>query len=458
MTTVRRRRQAARTAAAIVLVSSACAMAGGEERSRDRRPVAAVVASCPVPAGRLSEATPEEPAVMLGGISDLCVEPNADAAGWRRAWVVTDRGPNGTVEVDGREHRTLAAPSFAPRILELAIAWDASHADRVVVRVTGSTVLHDRDGTPLTGRPNGLAGDPSMLDPAGRRRIEADPDGVDTEGLARTRCGTWWLAEEYRPSLLEADAAGRARTRFVPDGTSIPGSGMDVVAALPDVYARRRDNRGFEGLAIAPDDSRLFAVMQSPLEVPDRAEAERTGNVRLLAFDPQAGMPLAEYVYRLGDPESRSYRKGRSAPVNGKLCAITALGPATLLVLEQADGGLASLYRADLDAATDTLPRTRSGGDRPLEAIRDLHAAGVVPVAKTLLADLGPQLDTMRSRAGLEGDAGPLKIEGLAVADERHLFLVNDDDFGVNEDAGGRGVRSCLWVVRLPAPLAFPAP
>ena len=425
-----------------------------------------LVASCVIPRMMLAAPSGEEPAVMLGGISDLFVETgsirtgaDAGTAGRRRAWLVTDRGPNGTTHVKGREHRTLAAPSFAPRILEARIEWDARHPDRLAVELTGTVPLRDRTGAAVTGRPNGLADDPLIFDPQGRAAIAPDGDGVDTEGLVRTRDGGFWLAEEYRPSLLAADADGTLQKRFVPAGVALANAGTEVVDSLPAVYSERRDNRGFEALAISPDETRLFALMQSPLDGTDPAVVRELGNVRLVAFDPARGQTVGEYVYRLGDPEQKGYRKGRAAPDDGKLCAMAALGPTSLLVLEQAGGGVARLYLADLAVATDTLARTAAGTEPPVEMLRDLDKADITPVAKTLLADLAPILDDMRAgtadRGGVRRDvktSGPLKLEGLAVADERHVFLVNDDDFGIHEDADDDPpARTCLWVVRLPA-------
>ena len=440
---------------------SRTAAARDRDRGADDRPRATLVATCVLPRPTLAAAVGAEPAVKLGGISDLFVEA-ADAggaSGRRRAWLVTDRGPNGITQVDGREHRTLAAPSFTPRILEASLEWDPREPQQLAVTLTGTLPLCTAAGNPVSGRPNGLGNDPTIVDPRGEGAIAPHVDGVDTEGLVRTRGGTFWLAEEYRPSLVAADDAGTLRRRFVPAGVSLPGAGVEIVDALPAVYGQRRDNRGFEALAITPDEGRLFALVQSPLDGVDPAESRRLGNVRLLAFDPASGRPAAEYVYRLGDPERRGYRKGTAAPDDGKLCAMAALGSTTLLVLEQAGGGVARLYRVELGEATDTLPRTTAGDAPPLETLESLKQTDIQPVAKTLVADLEALLPAMRRTAAGAHDtpaaaAAPLKIEGLAVLDDRHVALVNDDDFGVREDAADDPrSRTCLWVVRLPAPL-----
>lgn len=461
-------RSAPLVAAMMAGIAAQCAMrcaAADDGGDRDRADQSAdVAASCLLPRVLLAAPHGDETAVMLGGISDLFVEAapaagDSAAVGRWRAWLLTDRGPNGTTKVEGREQRTLAAPSFAPRILEATIDWDPLQPRRLTVELTGTLSLRDRTGDTVTGRPNGLENDPLIFDPHGRAAIAPDVDGVDTEGLVRTRGGGFWLAEEYRPSLLVADANGALQRRFVPAGVALDGAGMQVVGSFPAVYRERRDNRGFEALAIAPDESRIYALMQSPLDGADPAGARKLGNVRLVAFDPAAGRPAAEYLYRLGDPGKRGFREGKAAPDDGKLCAMAALGPTSLLVLEQADGGVARLYLSDVSNATDTLTRTSGGDGPPLESVRDLAKAGIIPVAKTLVADLGPALDEMA--ADVQGRSGgderrPLKLEGLAVADERHVFLVNDDDFGVHEDADhDPPPRTCLWVVRLPQPLSL---
>jgi hypothetical protein len=55
---------------------------------------------------------------------------------------------------------------------------------------------------------------------------------------------------------------------------------------------------------------------------------------------------------------------------------------------------------------------------------------------------------------GSAAEAGSkLKLEGLALLDDHRVLLVNDDDFGVHTRSAAVKPRSCLWVVRLPAPL-----
>lgn len=383
-------------------------------------------------------------------------------------WAITDRGPNGTIETPEGKRRTLLDRDFVPSIVRLEIAGGTAAGDESTTARLGAILpLTNASGRLLSGRPNGVGRDEPMLDSRNNTAIPPDPDGIDSEGLVRMRDGGFWVAEEYRPSLLEVSADGRALARFVPVGQSIPGAGMPVHEVLPAAYGDRKDNRGFEALAVSPDQSRLWLLLQSPLEHPGPKAAKTSGNVRLLAFDVAGRRPSAEYVYRLGDPEAQGFASRGAAPDDGKLCALAAFDDTSLLVLEQADGGLARLYACSVADATDTLAPPAAPGKEPVavEQIVDLPAAGIRPVAKQLVADLAPLLPRMARdvHGSHTHDAPPLKLEGLAILDARHVVIVNDNDFGVDGNGGNQAddprapPRTCLWTVELATPL-WPSP
>jgi hypothetical protein len=107
-----------------------------------------------------------------------------------------------------------------------------------------------------------------------------------------------------------------------------------------------------------------------------------------------------------------------------------------------------------LTGATDTLARPGADSEgMTLEQLRDLPAAGIVPVAKRLVGDLTTLRETMAAQAdGGRVRHGALKLEGLAVVDERHVLVANDDDFGI-QGSGPERRRSFLWLVELGEPL-----
>lgn len=421
----------------------------------------AVAGSCRIVWGRPVADVPLTDTVRLGGLSDLSPARSGRPDHW---WAITDRGPNGTVERAGGKFRTLLMPQFTPSLVLLQVEGGGRGAAEInEIAVKRVVPLAGPEGKPLTGLPTGGPGHLPVLSADGSAELPPDPDGVDTEGVVELPDGTLWIAEEYGPSLLKVDPDGRAIERHVPVGMGNTGATVPQRETLPAPYALRRDNRGFEALAASPDGSRLWVLLQSPIDNPGPKAAKKTGNVRLLGFDPSAGKPLVEHVYRLGDPTDPDYLAKGAPPDDGKLCAMAMLADGDLLVLEQDDAGLARLYAVSLAGASDTLTwQPSSGGskpmDRTLEEIRDLPKAGIVPVGKRLVADLGTLREAMTAQAdGGRPLHGPLKLEGLALVGDRHVLLGNDDDFGVHGKQDGRR-RSFIWLVELDRPLGAITP
>ena len=397
--------------------------------------------------------------VALGGISDVTVEKPIDDSGQLVVRLLTDRGPSRTIETANGKQRLFLNPSFVPTVLVFDVSGcqlDKTHGrpKNLNVELQSQFSLQSPAGKVITGRSNGLKGDDSVANPSGEELLTPDVNGIDPEGCALLADGTFWLSEEYRPSLLCCAADGTVTKRFIPEGVKLTARDVQLGENLPAHYAKRRPNRGFESLALSPDESTIWALMQSPF---DDEAAERFGNVRLLGFDVEKEKPMYEYIYRLGDPAAPDFVTGGEVPDDGKLCAMASIGPKKLLVLEQSDDGDAKLYRCELGEATNVL-----GDDRNLDGVRDLAQAGVKPIKKTLGVDLASLLPSFASdiTAGQwqpevgEKVAG-LKLEGLAVLDNKHVILVNDNDFNVDSLFDDNEVkrRSCMWVLSLPQSL-----
>ena len=397
--------------------------------------------------------------VVLGGISDVTVEKAIDDSGQFVIRLLTDRGPSRKIETADGKQRVFLNPSFVPTVLVFGISGcslDESRGEskKLKINLQSHFSLQTPRGKVITGRSNGLEGDDSIANPSGEELLAPDVNGIDPEGCALLADGTFWLCEEYRPSVLCCEADGTVIKRFIPKGVKLPSSDIQIVENLPAHYAKRRANRGFESLALSPDESTIWALMQSPF---DNEAAERSGNVRLLGCNTENGQPTSEYVYRLGDPAAADFLTGGVVPNDGKLCAMAAIGPKKLLILEQSDDGDAKMYRCDLDKATNVL-----GDDKDLDGVRNLSRVGVTPVKKTLVADLANLLPLFASdiTAGQwqpepEGKVAGLKLEGLAVLDSNHIIVANDNDFNVDSafEENEPERQSCIWVVSLPQPL-----
>jgi hypothetical protein len=62
-------------------------------------------------------------------------------------WMLTDRGPNGQIVVEGKNRRTFWVPEFNPAILKVKAAGDT-------IRILEVVPIVGRSGKPVTGLPN----------------------------------------------------------------------------------------------------------------------------------------------------------------------------------------------------------------------------------------------------------------------------------------------------------------
>ncbi|MEU1489234.1 esterase-like activity of phytase family protein [Streptomyces sp. NPDC005776] len=387
--------------------------------------------------GLLPGSVGDDRGVMLGGIgSDIYP---AGRAG--EFWTVTDRGPNGQIKVDGTKRRTFPVPGFDPAIVRVRVSGKR-------VDVLRSIPLTTRSGAPVTGLPNQAGRDETPYSYDAKTPLAYNPNGLDTEGVVRGADGSFWLVDEYGPSLVHVSGSGRVLARYVPEGLNLDGADYPVVEALPGVLLHRKINRGFEGLALLPGGDLVLAV-QSPLSLPDEDAGEASRNVRLLRFSPKKRAVTAEYAYRFDavgvvDP-------GEDDTSELKISSVVAIGGNELLIEERTDRA-ARLHRVTLPRGAGILG---SRWDVPsaspsYEELTDPAASGVPVLRKSLVVDLG------------EVTGVPGKIEGVAVTGRNTLALINDNDFGMTDgagafDANGRlvdsGIETSVTLLKLPRPL-----
>jgi len=373
--------------------------------------------------------------ILLSGIgSDLWRSADDDADTF---WAITDRGPNGQIRVDDKNRRTFPIPEFTPHILQLQVAEDTITVLQAIPLVNG-------EGVPVTGLSNLDGHDEFPWDYNAQTELAFNQNGLDTEGLVRTSAGDFWVVDEYSPSIALINAQGQVVRRFVPEDLVYDSASYEIVNNLPALYSARRGNRGFEGLAISPDESTLFVVLQSPLRNPDAEIGDGSRQTRILAFDIASETPIAEYVYEI---QISTEFGAENVPGEMKLSAVIALDADTLLVLERTDA-IAKIFHVELADATNILGSAwDDAATAPsLEALTDLAASDVAPVAKSLVIDLS-------TLVGM-----PEKIEGMAVVDNDTIAVINDNDFQIGDfDADGNmissGVPSQILIINLAQPL-----
>jgi hypothetical protein len=306
-------------------------------------------------------------------------------------WGVGDRGPNLKIKTAvkdyGLEHlaplkdregaKILPLPDFQPCLAELRVGRRRVHLERLLP-------LSGPDG-PLSGRAPAGSAEAAMeptFDLAGHV-LPADPAGVDTEGVAALPDGSFWVCEEYGPSLMKVDAEGMVRRRWTPVGHTLAGA----EAVLPEEAKRRRLNRGFEGLTVSGDGALIYAVFQSAFE---KAPHDHTAIWKL---DAETGERLGTYDYPFDAPESFT-ADAADGPVESKdlkVCDLAWVGPDRILVLERISKS-ARIYAVDV------------------------AASGVLAKTLVFTTDDHPEVAA--------------DLEGVTLLSDRELLLVTDNDFG----------------------------
>jgi len=386
----------------------------------------------------------------VGFFSDIYYDPNRDE--W---WAISDRGPGGGVlDYATRVQRfTLDVHPVTGRIAHFRV--------KETVKFTDPRGLLAAPTNPALGNPKAFNGlNPSILN----GNVSVLGRSFDPEGLViDPRTGHLLVSDEYGPSVYEFSRKGTLLRVFQTPANLIPG--VDAVVNYVadrdgDLNAGRQDNRGFEGLAITPDGTRLYAVLQDPLiEEPGPNNGRNGRNVRIVVFDNDRhsatyGTSIAQYAYQLelqADVAARIIAAGGTAtptdPRQGRnieLSAIVAINHREFLVLERDNRGIGvddpaganvvgskRILKIDVFGATDISARSLPSDGNLTAAVPPL-----IPVTKSpeVFIDL-------TENSVLPNGRQPEKWEGVTIGPRlrngAHLILTgNDNDYSVTQQAG----------------------
>ena len=351
--------------------------------------------------------------VKVGGFSGLFPVPGKPDS----FYVPTDRGPAPDfVDAEGKPFKTFIAPGFGPHILTVRLMRNGT------AKIDDVKPLKRPGGGHISGLPTSKPATDVPYD-LNLDLLPFDEDSLDVEGITIDPWGNFWVCDEYKPSVAMVAHNGKVQLRLVPAGTLTGLEQVPTYDVLPGVLAKRRNNRGLEGIAAAADGI-LYAIMQRPLSNPNRAAGDANGNARLVAINLNTllnGSPeplVRQYLYRIP-----------TIPNNVTLSDLFSTGPGRLLVPER---GTDKLFEIDVTGATDLTPLENASTGKlisdPTKTLEQLNtdglaALGVVPVSKTVVIDSLTAIDPL-----LE------KVEGVCVVGNS-IVLTYDNDFNIADVA-----------------------
>ncbi len=396
-------------------------------------------------ATHINAAYPEQKLEIRGGGygSDAAAHPtNAN-----QFYALTDRGPNADFDGIAGKGKQFLVPNYTP-----SIGLFELQADGKIIKVK-ELLLKDRQGNPISGLPNPKAlggtnevpydidGQPMTVNPnlpfdAVNNPIKTDINGLDPEGLAALKDGSFWVSDEYGPHLVHYDANGIEIARinaFASDErNNVIINGKQVL--VPTEFTKRRANRGMEALTMTPDQTTLVGIMESSMDNPDKS-GRLSSLVRMVTINLVSGQ-IAQYLYRLDKAEYVT-------------SGIAALSSHEFYLIEhdrkfplQDKSAQKLIYKIDIAQATDietilndenvkqdetlgllvngqTLEQLIAVDEKNWQMLENIN---ITPVKKALVVDVLATLDYPHD-----------KLEGLWLRQDGSLGLLNDDDFAMTD-------------------------
>ncbi|KAM7197539.1 Esterase-like activity of phytase domain containing protein [Rhypophila sp. PSN 637] len=121
---------------------------------------------------------------------------------------------------------------------------------------------------------------------------------LDAEGLVVEEDGSFWISDEYGPSLYKFNQNGKLVASVQPPDAILPIRNKKISFASnnPPLYGQttvpkpadpdhgRQNNQGFEGLTVSPDGKTLWVMLQSAARQDGGASSSKRRNTRFLKY------------------------------------------------------------------------------------------------------------------------------------------------------------------------------
>lgn len=352
-----------------------------------------------------------------GGFSGLHFQEK-DSEGNLFFWTLTDRGPNGDEIKKGHEiQRAFLKPDFTPSILRLKFSPKLKTLDIVQVIPFKNSKNELMSGLPPKNNKKNQKFELAIDDKG--KALPTDEAGVDSESIAVDSNKHFWIGEEYLPSILEFSPEGKLLSRIAPAADEHKKLEKNQ---LPFDYHFRKLNRGFEALSYF--NHKIFLMTQSPLVIPD--QEIKAHFIRIAVFNTETRKYEAEYLFPLLDKNA------------DKIGDMQMINDHQFYVIEQNGDvgakGIHNIFKGDLAKATNLMLHSfKNMPEKNNSFSNDFNF-----VQKELIVNLA---DTGYSEFE--------KIEGLTIIDENTLAIINDNDFGVEDNKMKDHKKTVLGIIHL---------
>ena len=378
--------------------------------------------------------------------------------------VLPDRGFN--ADVGGSPYFS----NYAARIHELPFTFSPYYGagpvaqGQIVPSYSGSTKFTYDDGGTMkfttglnpTGTSTVLGGTVGTVPVAnGPGGAVTDLISFDAEAVHVFADGSGFVSDEYGTYICRFNSSKQITniTQLTPaaqphkpvtvpnfDSTSAPTNG-------------RRNNQGLEGMSVTPDETRLFALMQSALVQDTGAGQQGRYNTRLFVFDivgtnREVPVLIGEYAVQL--PRYDISGDGSGLDRTAAQSEIVAISHSQFLMLPRDGNGLGTgsanpivaktVDLVDFSGATNILGLFDSEGAQISPgAVLD---PSITPARSTVVINLASTADLAKfglntNTASPNSNTLNEKLEGLALVpdlstpstEDYFLFVANDNDF-----------------------------